>query len=263
MATGALTLRLQGKSANTPSPSDLYKKVTANMKSQGLLVIIFIAFGSVSCHYLNDMLDEFRRKRYDETDENNEIENDSTNSIDIATINGKLKKKPVGQHKGDHLAHEDIMFQKGEEEAVFGTKSSRDEESSEGAAKDAIVETHKRWTLPVPYQIDGSLGSTARSAISSAISDYGSKTCITFRPRRSGDTSYLSFFKGDGCWSYVGRKGGEQQVSLGSGCEHKATAIHEIMHALGFWHEQSRTDRDNYVQILLHNIQQGSHLEKL
>ena len=63
--------------------------------------------------------------------------------------------------------------------------------------------------------------------------------------------SVYFFFR---CFSMIGRQGGKQQISLGNGCGQIGVAIHEIMHALGFFHEQSRRDRDNYITINFGNI---------
>ncbi|XP_014822480.1 PREDICTED: meprin A subunit beta-like, partial [Poecilia mexicana] len=60
------------------------------------------------------------------------------------------------------------------------------------------------------------------------------------------------------CKSYVGRvfaKG--QNLSIGAGCDTIAIVEHEILHALGFHHEQSRYDRDDYVRIVFANILSG------
>jgi len=62
-------------------------------------------------------------------------------------------------------------------------------------------------------------------------------------------------FEDNGCWSYVGRQHGGQEVSLDwNGCLNHGTIAHELMHALGFPHEQSRSIRDSFVKIEFQNI---------
>ena len=51
---------------------------------------------------------------------------------------------------------------------------------------------------------------------------------------------------------------GSQEISLGTGCNNTGIVMHEMMHAVGFWHEQARYDRDQYVEILWENIQPGN-----
>ena len=48
-----------------------------------------------------------------------------------------------------------------------------------------------------------------------------------------------------------------QVVSLGRGCVQHGIVLHELLHVLGMWHEQSRLDRDQHVRILWHNILLG------
>ncbi|KAG8232232.1 hypothetical protein J437_LFUL011978 [Ladona fulva] len=56
----------------------------------------------------------------------------------------------------------------------------------------------------------------------------------------------------------VGRSGyGAQALSLGYGCAQRGVIVHELLHAVGFWHEHSRADRDDHVTIFWGNILRG------
>lgn len=113
-----------------------------------------------------------------------------------------------------------------------------------------------RWPNgEIPYVVDRDLAMKTKKEIRKALRHWKKKTCLHFRHKRDGDADYIRFVYEPGCWSYVGRAGGEQKVSVGPGCEFMGTIIHEIGHAVGFWHEQSRQDRDHYIKILRQNIQ--------
>ena len=67
----------------------------------------------------------------------------------------------------------------------------------------------------------------------------------------------LTLFFVSRCWSHIGKSGGKQKLSLGFGCFNHGTALHELGHALGMHHEQSRPDRDMYVEIKWDHIKDG------
>lgn len=192
----------------------------------------------------------------------------------------------------------------------------------------------------------------------SAVEDFKKYTCVNFNPRAT-ETDYIRVYQGSGqifyhpkwqhlisssilflrhflftfsCWSYVGRVGGKQDLSLGLHCHYKGyifflnslllynntcylsvcqnlvmlnhtrnfnqkrtnamyfyrlccdvrtvvnfhglttsyinykfksknllsgTAAHEMMHALGFFHEHTRLDRDEYVTVYKDNVVDG------
>ncbi|KAK6050408.1 astacin, partial [Cooperia oncophora] len=94
-----------------------------------------------------------------------------------------------------------------------------------------------------------------QSRIRSVMRKFSQNTCLRFVERT--DTDYLLFNQGEGCYASVGRLGGAQEISIGYGCETDGIISHEIGHSLGFYHEQARPDRDNYVTVFPRNAVPG------
>ncbi|XP_017046515.1 hatching enzyme 1.2 [Drosophila ficusphila] len=127
--------------------------------------------------------------------------------------------------------------------------------------KNGLPTQSSRWPNGVvPYEIRGNFNAQDMATIENAIAEYHRKTCIRF-VRRSSERDYISIRSDNsGCWSSVGRVGGKQEVNLQSpGClSRPGTAMHELMHALGFLHEQNRMERDGYVAIQYNNVQSSA-----
>ena len=72
---------------------------------------------------------------------------------------------------------------------------------------------------------------------------------------RKDEHDYVSVKKSDeGCQSLVGKGEGEQDLWLHKDCILYGAILHEFIHAWGFYHEQNRPDRNDYVQVLKENI---------
>ena len=96
--------------------------------------------------------------------------------------------------------------------------------------------------------------SNRRNDILWAINHIKTNTNLDFKEKATGD--YIDFVSSDGCSSYIGVRGSRQPINLANGCG-RGSIVHEICHALGIFHEQSRPDRSNHITINWNNIESG------
>lgn len=119
----------------------------------------------------------------------------------------------------------------------------------------------------VPYYISPLYDPADQVIIIKALRTLNFMTCVKFVPWNGRSKDFLLIWPmkyPKGCWSYVGKIGGPQIVSLQApsgghpNClGNEGRPIHEFMHALGIFHEQSRADRDDFVTVHWENIEEG------
>ena len=111
----------------------------------------------------------------------------------------------------------------------------------------------------VPYEFSQRISLRKCAMVRKAMDRWEATSCLRFVPKEKKHDDYICFQDSEGgCHSYVGRQGGRQVINLERNyCETYRIFLHEIGHAIGFWHEQSRPDRDDYVRIIGKNIMSG------
>ncbi|XP_076452811.1 blastula protease 10-like isoform X2 [Babylonia areolata] len=150
----------------------------------------------------------------------------------------------------------DMIFRPEQWEEIQRASGTYGDESSGRKRRKAIRDAKYRWPNgEVPYELaPGVFRDYQRAEIDKALSEWQTYTCLKFHKARSYERNKIRFDNGGGCFSNVGKVGGAQTVGLAPGCRQKGVVIHEVGHAIGFQHEQTRPDRDRYVTILRQNI---------
>ncbi|CAD7676597.1 unnamed protein product [Nyctereutes procyonoides] len=123
--------------------------------------------------------------------------------------------------------------------------------------------TSNKWpkngeVVEVPFLLSSKYDKPSREVLLKAFAEFERLTCIRF-VAYEGQRDFISIIPMSGCFSSVGRSGGMQVVSLAPTCLQRGPGIvlHELMHVLGFWHEHSRADRDQYIRINWNEIIPG------
>ncbi|XP_052086300.1 MAM and LDL-receptor class A domain-containing protein 1-like [Mytilus californianus] len=143
-------------------------------------------------------------------------------------------------------------------------------EKPEGIKRNFLLDPERIWPKGIiPYEIASNTYTVdGKTAIYEAIKQFNDLTCVRWVQRDDplasfdnlGHTDYVRIQRESGftgCKSYVGKQssGSYQRLTLTpGGCMSRPTIVHEMLHAMGAQHEQSRPDRDSYLNVQWQHI---------
>ncbi|ELU12127.1 hypothetical protein CAPTEDRAFT_202229 [Capitella teleta] len=136
------------------------------------------------------------------------------------------------------------------------------------------------WDLPIAWKFFGSQSTQQREIIRGGFDHVEQQTCVRFKELGVNEISYgedhlLITRESTGCHSLIGHTGyAAQKLNMHDDCMTKlnipaayrsnvtnslyltpfGTTVHEIVHALGFYHEHQRADRDQHIRVRNGNI---------
>lgn len=153
--------------------------------------------------------------------------------------------------KGEYVVGGDVILSKDQIAYLEYNKVGNGKETTPRST--FTGEFQKLWPSGIVYY---TISNTINSNnIGLAINEWESKTPIRF-VQRTNQANYVDFTgspaQGSGS-SQLGMVGGRQEIKLEDNASF-TTVVHEIGHAVGLMHEQTRTDRDQFITVNYSNI---------
>lgn len=244
------------KESESPNFTKSLNKQTLLMRRSKLLLLV-PALAILSC--TKDSDEELNELELTEASETTDVvETQSMTEVanpetptSVSEVYYAGQKVPVEEFEGDYIFQGDIILSR---DMVSTAPQKLVYEKGETPTQKSTGRTSGRWpNNTVYYSIASNL--TNKKRVEDAIKHWEDNTNLKF-VERSNQPNYIYFVSGSGCSSYVGMVGGKQDITLSSSCS-TGNTIHEIGHAIGLWHEQSRVDRDSYIKVNNANIQSG------
>ena len=184
-----------------------------------------------------------------------EVEHKKIKQPTMPALLGDPKEYVPFDEEGNIYISDVVVY--GKEVVAFGDIIVDDYDSlmrKQADGKPLLMKSPKRWEKGIiPYIISNQVEDQIR--ITQAINYFSQYTNVKFI-KRTDQKDYVNFISGqEHCFAHMGKIGGMQKVSLSLGCGIKEI-IHELMHTLGFYHEQCRPDRNDFLQVLWENIEE-------
>jgi hypothetical protein len=184
---------------------------------------------------------------------------DSVEEIAEVLELGRPVERRVSVYRGMAIEHEVVDgFAIWQGDILLGPVHELEEYRGEKTQLDrsAVGATNKWPGGVIPYTIDPTIPSQAR--ITDAIAHWNTQLAgsISLVPR-TNESYYVTFTRAASagtCSSYIGRLGmAGQPINIGDYCS-TGNVIHEIGHAVGLYHEHTRSDRASWIIVNTENI---------